>query len=337
MTSNNILSKDAATAAIQRINHRRVPTDLSRVNIDPSIDSTGNIALTLEAEGRRFSLTDASERGLLRACGVSRKFLNSLGTDLDLASRALNRARLADNPKGGAITISTIGADMVDAISYTGKAETMSLTLGDAWSALKDLDALTAVADISHLGKGRFDLRTLSDFAETPSRNVGDIVRAGVKLSLNGPTASVNPYSYRLVCANGAQRVEEGDVMVIDLTDPLDSLRVNFTKALELSRSFTRDFVRTDEIVVPNPHEYVMRALRIAGANNNLRTNVVDRIVQEAPNRTLYEILNIVTAIGRESAGDSPAKRNRIEAVAGRVTSMQGGHTRCAKCDSTVA
>jgi hypothetical protein len=269
---------------------------------------------------------------LLRSLGLGRKFLNACEKNIDLAVSALDQARTAE--RESKLVLTTVGNNRIAGIAPPAKKDEVLINLQEAWNVIREIPGVTGAAEVPEIGRGRYDIRVLSDRFMNPIRTVGDLTQVGVRLSV-GSRISVNPFAYRLVCANGMQRIEEGDVFFADGGDPLASLRSGFSQAMELATEMTTSFVRTDETRIDDPASFVMRALRIAGANNNLRAKVVDRL-REAPNSTLYEVLNIVTAIGREIGGDNPGKRNRIEAVAGRVVAMQAGHSRCSKCDSTV-
>lgn len=328
-----ILSKDATEAVVQQINHRRFNTSMDTIRIIPRIlDET--IRLEMQAEGRSMVMGDFPERTILKLYGLTRKFLNSCETDLDLATKALEKTRAMAVTEAPSLSISTTGDNQVASIIVRKKAEDEFMSLSDAWNALKDEPDVAGSAEVVDLGSGKFDLRLVTAQTFSPVRTVGDVVHVGVRVHVNS-SVTVNPFAYRLVCANGMQRMEEGDFSVVDMNDPIVSLRKGFDDALKLSRRFTQEFTLADEIVVPNPHEYVMRALKIAGSTDRLRSAVQDGINEFAPRGTLYELLNIVTAIARGHAADKPKIRNKIEALAGRVLAMQT-NGQCPKCSSRV-
>ena len=331
-----MISVDQATEAIQKLNHRRFSTSIEELQIVPSLID-GDIKIdVISAEGRQMGLDPLPERALLRSLGIGRRFLRACKGDVDLAARALEQGKVAAK-EDGPLTVNTIGENRIVAIANSKVGSSELPNLSEVWRTIRDgSEGIIGLSDITDVGRGKFDLRVVTSENFQPKRSVGDITHTGVRVQVTDTSLSVNPYAFRLACLNGMQRMEEDDQIFIDVSDPYSSLVSSFATARRKALEMTEQFVRTDEVVIPNPHEYVMRALRIAGANNNLRSTVSDRIAAEAPNHTLYEILNIITAIGREAAGDKPAKRNRVEALAGRVLSMQAGSSRCTKCDSVV-
>lgn len=333
MDTKNILTISQMDETIRKINHKRINTRFDSIYIRPAL-LDDKIVLNLQAEGKDFRLDGKPENRVLKALGLTRKFLTSCedGANLDLAESAISTAHR------GATDIDTISVSMayndrVIAIEPTKK--TTSLNLSEIWGVLREHPSIAGAAGVTELNNGAFDLKVLTHTTAAPRLAVGDVTHAGVRIRV-GQVISMNSYIYRLACSNGMQRMEEGDVLSIVSEDPLTELSTNFNSLSERSVELVNSFVAMDDIVIPNPHEYIMRALKIAGANEKLRTGVVDRLREEAPRSTMYEVLNIITGIAR-GYDEKPNTRNRIEAVAGRLLSMQAGGGRCNRCDSRVA
>lgn len=334
--SNTIISKNDALDVIQRIGHRKIQTPIESVSV--KLDYLDRkITMDLNVEGQDVYVDEHVQQRLLRMAGLSRKFLENCDNDVDLAQRAVDQGihalRKSNNKYLGIGTVNDSGRSRAVSIDPQEKAiDTMSMV--EVWNAIRDEERLIGISEVTDLNKGHFEIRCVNSNTFSPRSEVGDIVHSGVKISVNG-SVTMNPYCFRLRCTNGMQSYEEGDTIKASMESPED-IRNTFRDLSERSLSFTQTFTQTSDIVVPNATEYVMRALRIAGASAALRAKVSDRLIEEAPNSTLYEILNIITAIGRDKSADSPRARNRLEGVAGRVLAMQAGAARCSKCDSRV-
>lgn len=333
---NQVMTMDQATALVQRINHRKVASPLSSMEIHVErLDNS--IALKARLDGTDVPMSSDAERSILRVLGVSRKFLDNASEDPSLLEQAIQQSKIGAARKDNVLVEASMsGAGEVDMFSLIqGKKIPTSLNLSDVWRTVAGMDVFSGVSEIAHVGKGHYEMRCLTPHTAAPTRNVGDIVSTGLRISVNG-SVKVNPYNFRLVCANGMQRAEEGDVFNVNMDDPHENLREAIHKCLRVSQGVTQSFVDTDNVIVPNPAEYVMRAVKIAGGGNNLRSTVVDMLAEQAPDSSLYQILNIVTALGRQQT-DNPRARNKTEQVAGRIVAMQAGSSRCTTCNSAVS
>lgn len=333
MTNSNqkLLSVPEATAELQRLAFSRQHISLSalRFSAEYSAERDG-LALRIETpEGASLDVDEVPEKTILRTVGLSRKFLESCRDNVDLARSALDQGRRAEDCRVLMIRQGTRLVGMTRA-----QKDDLTLSPMDVWDAIRDQEGIMAAAGITPMRNGELDIRLVVQENRQPVRRPGDVTQLGVRINI-GSKVSLNPYLFRLVCSNGMQAQENGDIQVVSLADPLESLRSLFGETLIRARAFGDRFIQADDVTVPNPHEYVMRSLRIAGANDSLRSRVADGLSEHAPNGTLYEILNIMTAIARESA-DRPKTRNRIESIAGRVVEMQAGAARCRTCNSSV-
>lgn len=335
MSNNGIMTLDQATDLVQRINHRKTATPMSSIELLAEREDD-SLVLQATIEGQRVRLAAEAESSILRTLGISRKFLDNASEDPEVVNSAIRESRMGATRKNNLLVeMSMSGHGDVDMFSLVqGRKVPTSLTLHDVWNVARDTGAFVGAAEIAHTGKGHYNLRLVTQQTANPRRNVGDVTMTGVNISLNG-WVEANPFTFRLACANGMQRIEEGDVFSVEEGDLMGSLREILQKCVARSHAFNEDFVRSDEIIVPNPMEYVMRAVKIAGGSNDLRSNVADLLAEQAPDNSLYQILNIVTALGRQ-ASDNPRKRDKVERVAGRILAMQAGSSRCSTCNSSV-
>lgn len=331
-----IKNLDEATALVQRINHRKIVSNLTSVEVVPQLLDE-QISLSFDVEGDRYNLSTYAEKSFLRMIGLSRKFLDNCVEDVDLATNAINQARrgAADRARATSLHLSLLNQHDIDLVEAAPNKAILPLNLSEVWEEVAKTDGIIGVSDITVRGRGSYSIRAVTDTTSAPARNVGDATYVGVNLNVNG-SVTANPFSYRQWCANGMQSYEDGHVVRVDFADPIVSLRNALATTIDQSRMLVDQFARTDEIVVPNPMEYVMRAIKIAGGTNALRGEVSDRLASEAPNGTLYEILNIVTSFAKSFGADNPRKRDRIEGVAGRIMAMQAGSGRCTNCNSQV-
>lgn len=325
----HFMTLDAAEAAVQKINHRRVATRIDQLTINPFHNTEGEIQIDVKnEEGRTMHCAPFAERSILKAVGVGRRLLDGAKDDIDLLERALDKGKRMAR-EDGMVVLTVTGNDEIQCVT---PGDGLPLSLPEVWNVVKHEKGLQGVVDIPDLSRGRYDLRLVTDRESSPRRNVGDITMAGVRVSIDS-TIKLNPFIYRLACANGMQRVEDGDVLEIDMGDPIASLRASYAHVADLSVQFGMDFASSDDVRIPNPTDWALRALRIARAPAKIRAAIAERIPREAPNGTLYEVLNVVTAIARERS-DKPRVRNRLESVAGRVLAMQAGTMSCPSCGS---
>lgn len=331
-TATKILTVDQTTDVLQKLNLRHEHMTLAGLRLTTEYEAERD-GLALRAampEGSILAVDEIPEKTMLRSLGLSRKFLESCSDNSDLAVAALEQARRSDQDTR---LLMVRQDNRLIGLSRASKDDSLVSPM-DVWGAIREQEGILGVTEISPMRNGAVDLRVIVRQRVEPARRPGDVTQVGARIHI-GKRVTMNPYLFRLVCSNGAQTMDEGAVLSLDVADPVESARNRFREVLELAGSFGDRFIRTDDVVVPNPHEYVMRSLRIAGANDSLRGRVNDLLKEQAPNNTLYEILNIVTSIARES-GDRPQTRNRIESIAGRVIEMQAGSSRCGTCNSTI-
>ncbi|TXH14541.1 MAG: hypothetical protein E6R03_09130, partial [Hyphomicrobiaceae bacterium] len=74
----NILTLDAAEAAIQKINHRKYVTRLDQLTYTPFIDGQGEVHVEVKnEEGRVMTATAVAEKQILRSMGIGQRLLQA--------------------------------------------------------------------------------------------------------------------------------------------------------------------------------------------------------------------------------------------------------------------
>ena len=274
-----------------------------------------------------MTASETAEKQILRSMGIGRRLLQSSKDDLELMERALAKGKNAAR-EDGTVSLITTGSDIIQNVI---PGDAFPADLLEVWHTVRDMGDVSGIAEIPDLKRGRFDLRIITRNEVSPRRDRGDITMTGVRIHV-GNKLLVNPFLFRLVCSNGMQRIEEEDVLEVPIENTMEHLRLAYAEAVTQSLKFGEEFVRSDEITIPNPTEYALRSLRVAGAGAKHRAEISELIPQQAPNGTLYETLNVVTAYARQL--ENPGKRNKLEGVAGRILAMQAGHARCPSCGS---
>ena len=161
----------------------------------------------------------------------------------------------------------------------------------------------------------------------------GDVIQAGVALRVVGASILVDPYTFRLVCSNGAiamstershraRRVEIG--WAVDVVDAvLDDVRL-----------LVRDCAQPAEFAA-----FVGRMRSATTVSGNIMRRMAPLMAQlppaqratillmimgrfEADEPTLYGMMNAVTATARDSA--DPALRWRLETFGGDLLAEMG-------------
>ena len=333
MTNTSI---ESLTESVRRVNHQKFQTGPGQIHVCVDMEDMSP-ALSATIEGTNYRIGDYAEKSLLRLVGVSRKFIDIGADDCDLLASAINNALAGASTRDQKAGIHVSTADgVVQSFSPASLAADVPPCLGEIWGLLKEeMGSDFGTGELVDLGRGEYDLRlTVNNRNAEPASRVGDITQSGVLVHLNGKVTTT-PFTNRLECTNGMTSTEKGQILVMGRDDN-DSIQGMFREGLRAATEFNTRIQRTDDQILPNIHTYVTQALKIAGSSSSLRGMVNDAIENEAPNKSLWEALQIVTRIAREYASDRPRKRNQIEAVAGTVVNMQGGGGRCSTCNSQV-
>ena len=212
----------------------------------------------------------------------------------------------------------------------------MSITLWPATHSIASAfaDEIAALGGSMH---DRFDdgrslyLRAVLEPHDEVRR--GDVIQAGIALRVVGPSILVNPYTFRLVCSNGAiamstdssrraRRVEIGwavDV-VHGVLDDVRALVRECAQPAEFGAFVER--MRSATVVSGNVRSRMAHLIAQLppGQREAMLRMIMGRFERDEP--TLYGMMNAVTATARDS-GD-PALRWQLEALGGELLVQAG-------------
>jgi hypothetical protein len=324
----------SVSEAIRKLNHQKFVTGAGQIHVSVELEDEFP-SLSAVVEGSTYRISDYAEKSLLRVTGVNRKFIANTSHDVQCAEAAINESlRGLAGDRGTRIHV-TAASDEIQAFSSAPARMDAPPTLLEVWNTLQEVGGDTIIGgEVTELGRGEFDLRVVTDHGLAPKNRVGDITNTGVSFHL-GLSVDAFPFTNRLVCTNGMTRQTKGSKYSYVSGDS-GSIRSIFQDALQEAKEFNELIQATDEVVLPNIHNYIAQALTMAGATAALKAQVGDLVAQDAPNRTLWEALQIITRIARDHAADRPRKRKQIEAIAGSIVDMQSGSGRCGSCNTRI-
>jgi hypothetical protein len=324
----------SVSEAVRKLSHQKFVTGAGQINVSVELEDQVS-TLSATVEGSVYRISNHAEKSLLRVIGLNRKFVENTSHDVGIAEAAINgslHGLIKD--RSNRIHV-TAASDSIQAFSSQPARKDVPPNLQEVWSMIQDVAGGDLVGgEVVDLGRGEYDLRVTTNHSEAPASRVGDITNSGVQFHLNG-TVEASPFTNRLLCTNGMTSMEKGSRYFYTEGDS-DSVKAIFSAALTEAREFNRMLQETDEHVLPNIHNFVAQALTMAGSTAALRGQVNDLIAEDAPNKTLWEALQIITRIARDHAADRPRKRRQIEAIAGRVLTMHSGGGRCGSCNTRI-
>lgn len=320
--------------AVRKVSHRKFITGAGQIHVSVELeDEMPTLAATVE--GSTYRISDYAEKSLLRVIGLNRKFIDNTSHDVQCAESAINESlRGLASDRGNRIHVTT-ASDSVQSFSSAPARKDTPPNLQEVWDMIKDVGEDEVIGgELVDLGRGEYDLRVVTDHAAAPAKRVGDITNSGVLLHVNG-TVEATPFTNRLECTNGMTRTNKGSRYAYTDGDS-ESVKSIFRDALIEAKEFNQLIQATDDVVLQNIHNYISQALTMAGATAALKGQVGDLIAQDAPNKTLWEALQIITRLARDHAADRPRKRRQIESIAGHIVDMQSGTGRCGSCNTRI-
>ena len=202
----------------------------------------------------------------------------------------------------------------------------------DAWPTTLDLlDAFTeevaaaggAVTD-AHRDDARLYVRSVVRGAEADVR-AGDTVRGGVAMRAAAGVVSVHPYTYRLVCRNGAVHAQTTGTCTIRLDEEpgatadgilyLARQAVRFCAAPDAFAGVVDDLRRSAAEVSADIMVNMMSMLRIVPPAT---AALILRQFDHDGDRSRFGAMNAITATARDTRRD-PELRWRLEELGGGV------------------
>lgn len=170
---------------------------------------------------------------------------------------------------------------------------------------------------------------------------VGDITKAGLRFAQNvaqnlAPT--VQPYSYRLWCTNGASSVHEGlkiDARGQTVEEVIAELEAKARLAFGLVEADVTAMYDLRNQIVENPEREINRIAREQRLPDRSRLRLIDSLpglVQDPGRVTMFEIINAATHMANDPSVRTRGGRVALENFAGAVITDHA--TRCAACRS---
>ncbi len=168
--------------------------------------------------------------------------------------------------------------------------------------------------------------------ASSADVRAGDTVRAGVALRVVGAEVLVHPYTFRLVCANGAIAAHALSTRRVERVERVDVVASGYDAAVALEA--VREAVRAcaapavfEEVAAEmrtaaeREADVVLHLLpllsRLAGEHAAHYLAMLLPDLRAAEDRTLFGLLNVVTAVARTEP--DPAVRWDLESLGGSL------------------
>lgn len=215
----------------------------------------------------------------------------------------------------------------------------MQLADGRAWvdplyvfdAAVNELGEGTELEDIS-VAKRHLTVRFVGEHALEPPKRVGDIVRSGTIIQMNGRLA-VGGYAYRLICANGAQRRFDYLEPIRNAADLEMSLRNIIQVSHHQARHLTEALISLDERPFSgNREQIVLRLSRQVRLPRSFTSRVLGQLPTLGADATLYDLANLMTAEARTLRSPEMVQ-TRLGDV---ITVLAPEHARCNNCGATL-
>lgn len=153
---------------------------------------------------------------------------------------------------------------------------------------------------------GSTRVKFVTRIADAPAKRPGDITQTGLLFDL-GREVRVAAYLFRLVCSNGAQRVQfENEFVAVATRDLLPIIRFSARRCLSFAQeTYLHEFLTTAEQTIEDPAIMLRRLGQRHRMPLRLSARLLDGIPSLPPPVTYYDVINLVTSLARdyESAG----------------------------------
>ena len=167
------------------------------------------------------------------------------------------------------------------------------------------------VGTVSNLTTFGFDTTSEPGARELGDPKVGDITRAGLRFSQNlrqNLAPSVAKYSYRLVCTNGMEVMDEGLRLDARGTQSVEEVMAELEalaqRAFAEVESDVEHFYSMRDEPVQHPERTINRMARDYGISDRLRNELRDevpQIVGEDGTTNMFDLVNFVTNMANRS------------------------------------
>jgi hypothetical protein len=161
------------------------------------------------------------------------------------------------------------------------------------------------IGTVHNLTAFGFDTVTETGVRELGDPQVGDITRAGLRFNQNlrqNLAPSVSKYTYRLVCTNGMEVVDDGLKLDARGTQSVEEVMAELEalaqRAFSEVESDIEHFYAMREEPVANPERTLNRMARDFGISDRLRNELRDgvpAIVEEGGGTNMFDLVNYVT------------------------------------------
>ena len=277
------------------------------IRIAPGLD-------TVTVKTKEFKFNDESLNALATWVGFPKGFLDRLDTDLQSAwmNTMLQRKRSKGVVRVGKKTgiVSVLAPNQMPFEPHLIVA-----------AATKVLGADAPVVELANTPT-TFALDVVTNKFDFGDKKIGDITRAGLRFGLNmrqnlAPT--VNPYSYRLWCTNGASRVVEGakiDARGSSIEEVMAELEIKARLAFEMVEADVRAMYDLRNTPVVAPERTLSRMAVEHGLSDRLRLRAIDALpsmVEDMNHVSMFEVIQAVTHLANDPAIHNRGARESLE------------------------
>ena len=277
----------------------------------------------IQVEGKGLELLKQAQNDLKYHCGISPRLFSEYADNTMLVRSMLDYSL---NKRTGSVRVVHDNFNVVSIkpseVPYNDPLEVYD-TVSEVLSGKGEY--LSTEMDGDH---GACNMRFLTHRSDAPAKDVGDLSYCGVSVSVNG-SVQVSPYVYRLVCSNGlttdALASKTRDIKKEGQSAVTDKLiRTQVDNSYKLLESFTA----LDEKPVSNPIAYTVKLAKELGLSTKMYKTILERVESNSSDiKTMYDLVNIVTAMGVEF--EDP----RFDRVGGHFTEALSS-SRCVTCSS---
>lgn len=241
-----------------------------------------------------------ARKGMYSKLGIDFSGLKEYMTDPKLTEAMINHS--IQKRAGNKVKLIHSGTDLWEIFGmdspWIDPRRIFQLTL----ESLRDKSQVLGLAQADWTPDLQVALKFVTDRNSMPVARVGDYSHTGVWIRANGKVET-SAYLYRLACTNGMLR-DYSKVKRVAASESEDAVRANIEQSFEDANGLLKDFLALDEHPAENPSAFIAHTSRNNSYSDTVLAEVVSRTPSLGERPTRYDVVNLITATGREMEDD---------------------------------
>lgn len=306
---------------------------------DISMDDDKNFSLHL-ASGRGLQLEGQALTGLSYYTDMPWKFLARIGDPDNRLFRDVVRRGL-DSMDDEKLRIMTAGGAAISIIPSNYPV----LTVKEAFHTVREFIPPTSRVSNFMTTDRSTSIEFVTEVNENarlvPGTHVGvdDFSHAGLELRMEGGRPLLTEYVFRLVCTNGAMRVERSSTQKSNGSrdEMFSFLRTTVGEILSGSNQLLHRFVNTSSMPVVDPHRALRQIIRMNGISGVVAATLYENLQKAMPaDPTYYDLVNLVTATARDYRATHQNRTIALQTIAGKFVADVTDKHSCGACGAVL-